>query len=78
MNNVQIELDSAGIQELLKSEEVQQCLTEQAEAIIGRCEGNYETDVHVGKKRANVAIKTTDEHTYWKNLADNELLRALK
>lgn len=78
MSEVQIELSDEGIQELLKSEEVQNFLSEQADTIIGRCEGNYEKDARVGKTRANVSIKTTDEHTWRKNLKDNELLRALR
>lgn len=77
MSDIQIELNSTGIQELLKSEGVQNFLNEQADAIIGRCDGNYEKDTRIGKNRANVSIKTTDEHTWRKNLKDNELLKAL-
>lgn len=78
MSNIEIELNSAGITELLKSGEVMGALEEQADAIIGRCSGNYLKSVYRnGKTRGNVSIYTNDSETFYRNLQNNELLTAL-
>lgn len=76
MSNVKIELLEKGLEELMKSEEIQEELLNQANNIVTRCSGNYETDVYVGKTRANASVVTRDAKTYHKNLKTNELLKA--
>lgn len=71
-------LNKQGVEELLKSAEMQKLLQEQADEIVSRCNGNYETNTYVGKTRANASIITHDSATYHRNLKDNELLRALR
>lgn len=78
MSKTKIVLNSKGITDLLKSQEIQTFLQEKAQDIVSRCSGAYETDVYVGKNRANSSIITRDAATFRKNLKDNELLRALK
>ncbi len=77
MNSTEIFLEGDGIRQLLRSDEVIECLNEHADNIIGRCEGNYQKSEYVGRNRANVSIYTDDEHTYWKNIHTNELINAL-
>ena len=77
MSNAVVTLNYSEVGNLLKSDEVMAELNAQADAIIGRCSGNYEKSEYVGKKRANVAIMTTDEETFHSNLNNNELLKAL-
>lgn len=78
MAKSKIEINSTGITSLLKSQEIQTFLQEKAQDIASRCAGAYETDIYVGKTRANSSIITRDAATFRKNLKDNELLRALK
>lgn len=77
MSNAVVTLNYSEVGNLLKSDEVMAELNAQADAIIGRCSGNYEKSEYVGKTRANVAIMTTDEETFHSNLKNNELLKAL-
>ena len=77
MSDAVVTLNYSEVGNLLKSDEVMAELNAQADAIIGRCSGNYEKSEYVGKTRANVAIMTTDEETFHSNLKNNELLKAL-
>lgn len=78
MNNIEIVLNKSGFMELLKSQEIQDELLSRANEIANRCDGIYDTNVYVGKTRANASIITHDWKTYYRNLKDNELLKALK
>lgn len=55
MASVKIELNSAGIIELLKSEEIAAVCEEQAEIRTRATGVDYVADVHVGKTRVNAA-----------------------
>ena len=54
MTKVKIELNSSGIQALLKSSEIISALKEPAESIRVTLGDKFETDTHIGKTRANV------------------------
>ena len=71
-------INKTGINELMKSEEMQKILQEKADEIVRSLSGSYETDTYVGKTRANASIVTHDSATYHRNLKDNELLKALR
>lgn len=77
MSKIKIVLDRKGIKELMQSKEVQDELLKEANEIVKSCEGNYETNVYAGKNRSNASIITRDSKTFFKNLKDNELLKAL-
>lgn len=78
-SNIEIELLSSGIQSLMKSDDVMKELQTRADNIVKKCpNGNYETSQYVGRNRANVSIYTTDSATYFRNLENNELLKALR
>lgn len=53
MANVEIVLDSAGIQELLKSQEIANVCEAQAARMTQAAGVKYVADVHVGKTRVN-------------------------
>lgn len=53
MSNVRIELDSAGIQELLKSEEIAAVCETQAQKMTQASGVKYVSDVYVGRTRVN-------------------------
>lgn len=78
MSKVRVELNLRGVKELMNSNEIVAVLQEEADKIVKRCPGGkYETSQWHGKTRANVSIATYDRKTYFKNLRDNELLKAL-
>ena len=58
MAEVRIELNSQGIQELLKSDEIASVCEKQAEILTKATGVNYVPDVHVGKTRVNAKGRT--------------------
>lgn len=66
MSNLKVILNSSGVRELLKSEEMQEILHEQAQKIAG---SDGETEVYVAQTRA-VATATGDR-------GNNELLKKM-
>lgn len=74
----EIVLDSAGIQQMLKSSEMQSVLQEHAKRIQGNCGAEYESSVSVGKKRAYGRVETATEHAFFSNMHNNTLLKGLK
>lgn len=79
MDKVEIILNPEGVRELLKSDEVSEFLQKKADEIVKKCqEGNYDTNKFIGRNRANVSIATHDEKTFYHNLDNNEILKALK
>lgn len=77
-DDFKIELIESNISGLMRSSEMVSFLRDRAEEIRGRCSGTYETSEYIGENRANVSICTTDRKTYFKNLKDNELAKALR
>lgn len=77
MSKVKFELNRAGVREILQSQEIIDVLEGYADEVIRKCDGNYETSAMVGRNRANVSVMTSDSDTYYKNLNDNEVLKAL-
>ncbi len=77
MSKVKIELNSAGIRELLRSEEMQKLLEEQAEAVAGRCGAGYEHDTYLTGGRAVASAFTATPEAKRDNLENNTLLRGL-
>ena len=78
MSNLKIKLNSAGVQSLLKSSEMQNVLSEHATAIRQRAGDGYEQDVYVGKTRANAMVKATSFKAKRDNMKNNTLLKAVR
>lgn len=78
MTDIRIELNNAGIREILNSESVQAALTAQAREITARIpnRGEYAVTVEKGKTRARARISTTSESGYWSERKHNYLLKA--
>lgn len=72
--NVKVVLNREGVRELLRSEEVQECLMQEAAA---RCPEGCALDARVGTNRANVRIVTATEEAYREHLESNTLERAI-
>lgn len=77
MSKVVIKLDSDGIQALLKSSEVEDELENIGNSVMSRLSGNYTMDTQKGKYRSQTRIKTSDNSTFYRNLHNNEMLKAL-
>ena len=72
-------LDKKGVGELLRSEDIQSVLNEYGQQVqinTGSAE-DYQTQVSVGKVRANVVIRCINSTSLKDNLKNNTLLKAL-
>lgn len=77
MSKFEIRLDSAGIQALLKSQEIVDVLQAQADNIRAQLGDQYQTSQHIGKTRANVSVYTEDPDALQDNAKNNTMLKAM-
>lgn len=77
MNNVEIELNSPGIADLLRSPEMKAICKEQADNVARRCGEGYEVDTYVGKGRVNAMVYASTKEAVRDNYRNNTLLKAL-
>lgn len=77
MSKVKIVLNSAGIREMLRSEEMQEVLEAHAAAVAGRCGEGYSHDRHLTGGRAVASAYAETAEAIRDNLDNNTLLRAL-
>ena len=76
--NVHIELNSDGIVELLKSNEIMGVLKEQGQGMLSRLgEGYAMSEYNKGKSRANVSVYAETQEARRDNLNNNTLLKAV-
>ncbi|HEK9979670.1 TPA: hypothetical protein TVG27_001497 [Streptococcus equi subsp. zooepidemicus] len=78
MSNLKFKLNTAGVAELMKSEEMQQVLTAKATAIKERCGDGYEQDIYIGKTRANAMVSAKTIKAKKDNSKNNTLLKAVR
>lgn len=76
MGKTRFVLDSKGVRELMKSQEMQSMLAKKAKEIADRCGDGYESDIYVGKNRANASISAATKKARKDNLDNNTLLKA--
>ena len=76
-DNVRIELNDAGIKELLKSAEIMAACREQADQIAARAGEGYEVSTYTGKTRVNASVHAVTDKAYRDNLKNNTLLKAV-
>lgn len=77
MSKVRIELNRAGVRNLLRSSEIQTMLAEEANSRAAGLGPGYDVSVYVGRNRANARITAETEEARRENLEDNTLLRAI-
>lgn len=78
MSKVKVKLNRKEVSnQLLKGGWIDSVMKDIADGIAQKCGGVYEVETYSGKRRDNVAIITSDKNTYYKNLKDNELLKAM-
>lgn len=78
MSKIKIELNSAGVRELLRSQSIADVLAEHASAIAGRCGEGYAHDTHMMPGRVIAAAYTETPEAMADNLRENTLLRAMQ
>ena len=78
MSKVRIELNSAGVRELLRSQPIADVLAEHAAAIAGRCGEGYAHDTHMTPGRVVASVYTETPEAMADNLRENTLLRAMQ
>lgn len=67
-----------GVVEIMKSKEMQNILTQKAKEIENRLPKGYESDIYVGKTRANASIGPKTKKARIDNYKNNTLLKAVK
>lgn len=80
MAKVEIELNKAGLEELMKSDEILDNLTEIAQQVCdianSECEGFEISQYQHGKTRANVSVGASTQKAFYHNMKHNTLLKA--
>lgn len=78
MANLQIELNSDGVRELLQGPAMMaECLA-QAQAIAGRAGGGYTVSTYTGATRVNASVMAETPEAIRDNLKNNTLLKAVR
>lgn len=77
MSNFKFELNSQGVQELLKGAEMQSILSDLASSKASAAGAGYQAEVHVFSKRAVANIYPTDFKSAQDNYNNNTLLKVV-
>lgn len=78
MGKVQVELNSEGVRELLRSPEMAAICQAQARAIAGRAGSGYSVSTYTGTTRANASVRAETQEAIRDNLKNNTLLKAVR
>lgn len=76
MSKVKFELNSAGVRELLKSQQMLDICRGYAEQIRDRAGAGYEVSTYVGKNRVNASVYADTYEARLDNYENNTLLKA--
>lgn len=72
-----VELNSAGVRELLQSAEMAAICREHADKIAARAGSGYEVTTYTGRTRVNASVHVATQEAYKDNLKNNTLLKAV-
>lgn len=78
MANVEIVLNTAGVRELLRSNEMKAECEKRANEAVGRLGPGYTVTTHTGKNRVNVSIFAESYEAKRDNMENNTMLKALR
>ena len=78
MSKFNFELDSAGVQALLKSPEMQSILSSEAQRKAAQAGEGYKSDVHTGQKRAYANIYPGTKEAAYDNFDNNTLEKVIR
>lgn len=77
MSKTKIELNSAGIKELLKSKEITTQVNEIASGVANRAGEGFEINSRIGANRAVATVYAATPKAFYSNLKNKTLLKAL-
>ena len=77
MAQVRVQLNSAGVQALLKSPEVQKMCEGLAKQALQTLGDGYTSDTRMGGRRVRVEIRADTPHAYYSNRKHNHILKAV-
>lgn len=77
MAKAKFELNLKGLNELMKSAEMQDALETAGQAVASAADGNYDTAAHMLNYFVQVNVFPADRESAIKNARDNELLKAV-
>ena len=76
MSNLKFVLNTAGVRELMQSQEMIDVLTDYAGQVAANAGEGY--SVHIGPNRANVSVATDTDDAYFDNLDNNTLEKSMR
>ena len=77
MANVNFELNMQGLNEIMKSQEMQECLKQAGQAVAQRAGEGFEVDVHNADYTAVCYVDAKSQEAVRECYEDNTLLKAL-
>lgn len=77
MSKVKFELNTKGVGQLLKSDEMKAVLESAANTVAGRAGGSYEVKTVKAQTRVIATVEAADKETRRDNLKNNTLLKAM-
>lgn len=76
-SKVTIELNSDGVRELLRSDEMKDICAEVAKDVLAKCGDGYAMDTYTGTNRVNAMVYTETYAAMKDNYSNNTLLKAV-
>lgn len=77
-SNVKVVLNTSGVRELLRSNEMMTICEEQANHALNKLGPGYEVTTHIGRRRVNASIGTATYEAMRDNSQNNSILKALR
>lgn len=77
MSNYRFELNRDGVRQIMQNAEMKALLDDTAQHIARSAEGDYKVDTITGRTRANAEVACASTETYYDNLRNNTLLKAM-
>lgn len=77
MAKTKVVLNSKGVQELMKSPEMQGVLQEYANNAVSYLGKGYEASLYIGKTRANVSVGAVSKEAQRENRKNNSIIKAV-
>lgn len=77
MSKFKFELNQAGVRSLMQSPEMQSILKDKAGNAVNRLGSGYDSDIFVGKNRANAMVYADSFKARLENSRENTILKAV-
>ena len=78
MVKVEIKLNTSGVRELLRSQEMKNICEERANNALGKLGEGYVVTTHTGKNRVNASIYAESYQAKRDNMENNTILKSLR